>query len=66
MSEASFYFKLTATLFRSSIGYGIQYVYELESGLGLCHFKNLVDELLQEVPYFFAARVKAQSDSRVK
>ena len=52
-------------MFRSSIEYGIQYIYKLGSGIGLCHIYNLVVDLLQETPYFFAARLKADSDSGV-
>ena len=65
MSEASFYFKSAVTLFRNSIEYGIQSVSELEPGLGLCCYYNLVDDLLQEAPYFISARVKSDSDSGV-
>ena len=52
-------------LFRISIEYGINSVYELEPRLGLCSFKNLVVDHLQEAPYFFAAQVKSGSDSGV-
>ena len=31
----------------------------------MCRFQNLVADLLQETPYFFAALLKADSDSRV-
>ena len=31
----------------------------------MCRFNNLVVDLLQEGPYFFAARVKSDSDSGV-
>ena len=31
----------------------------------MCRFNNLVVDLLQEGPYFFAAQVKADSDSAV-
>ena len=57
--------KYTVTLFRSSIGNGIQSVSELEPVLGLCHIYNLVVDLQQETPYFFAAQLKADSDSGV-
>ena len=52
-------------MFRSSIGSGIQPGYELEPGLGLCRFYNLVVDLLQDESYFFAALLKADSDSGV-
>ena len=52
-------------MFRSSIEHGIQSIYKLESDLGVCSFYNLVFDLLQEAPHFFAARVKADSDSGV-
>ena len=52
-------------MFWSSIGYDIHSLYELESGLGLCSFNNLVVDPLQEATYFFSARVKADSDSGV-
>ena len=52
-------------MFQSSIGYGIQFVSELDPGLGMCRFYNLVVDLLQEAPYFFSSRVKSDSDSGV-
>ena len=65
MKKDLFLFKLKVTLFWSSIGYGIHSVYKLEPGLGLCHFNNLVVDLLEEAPYLFSAQVKADSDSGV-
>ena len=53
------------TLFRIYIGSGIQHGYKLEPGIGLCRYYNLVVDLLQEATYFFAARVKYDSDSGV-
>ena len=52
-------------MFQSYIGHGIQYVSELEPGLGLCLIYNLVVEFQQKAPYFFAVQLKADSDSGV-
>ena len=49
----------------SSIGYGIYTVSELEHVRGMCRIYNLVVDLQQEAPYFFAAQLKADSDSGV-
>ena len=49
-------------MFWSYIGYSIQSVYKLDPGIVLCHIYNLVVDLFQEAPYFFAARLKADSD----
>ena len=40
-------------------------VSELKLVLGLCRILNIVVDLLQEAPYFFAAWVKSESDSGV-
>ena len=40
-------------------------VSELEPGLGLCCLYNLVVDLQQEAPYFFAVQLKSDSDSGV-
>ena len=52
-------------MYWSSIRSGIQPGYELEPGLGLCRYYNLVVDLLQEATYFFAALLKSDSDSGV-
>ena len=49
-------------MIRSSSGYGIQSVSELEPSLGLCCIQNLVIDLKQEAPYSFAAQLKSDSD----
>ena len=53
------------TLCWSYIGSSIQPGYELEPSIGLCRYYNLVFDLLQEAPYFFAARLKADSNPSV-
>ena len=60
-----FWFKSAVTLFRSSIGYGIQSISESEPFLGLCRIQNLVVDLHQEELYIFATKLKADSDSGV-
>ena len=54
-----------ASLFQSSIRYGIQSVSELKPVLGLFRIYNLVVDLQQEASYFFAVQLKADSDSGV-
>ena len=49
-----------------SIGYGILHFSELEPLLVFCRILNLVVDLQQEVPYLFAAQLKADSVSAVK
>ena len=65
MSKDLFWFKSTVTLLRISIGSGIQPGYELEPGLGLCRYYNLVFGLLQEAPYFLTELLKSDSGSGV-
>ena len=49
-------------MFWSSIGSGIQPGKKLKPGLGLCRYYNLIVDLPQEAPYFFAALLKADSN----
>ena len=60
--ETLLQFKLVVTLIRGSKGCGIQSVSELEPVLGLCRCQNLVFDLQQEAPYFFAAQLKSDYD----